>query len=100
MTFTRNRSDTNGVGTPDAAEVGMTPVDPLFREAAGDHGARADGVVPAVRLGSRTTIISRRAPCPGATTCRGCAGKHGCAAAGFSSISTTAARTPAARAAR
>src|SRR5204863_4354716 len=30
MTFTRNRSDTTGVGTPDAADVGMTAVDPLF----------------------------------------------------------------------
>src|SRR3954447_13459311 len=30
ITFTRNRSDTDGVGTPGAAEVGMTAVDPLF----------------------------------------------------------------------
>jgi hypothetical protein len=30
VTFTRNRSDTNGVGIPDASEVGMTAVDPLF----------------------------------------------------------------------
>lgn len=30
MTFTRNRSDTTGVGIPGAAEVGMTAVDPLF----------------------------------------------------------------------
>ncbi len=30
MTFTRNRSDTHGAGTPDASAVGMTPVDPLF----------------------------------------------------------------------
>lgn len=30
MAFTRNRSDTNGVGTPSASEVGMTAVDPLF----------------------------------------------------------------------
>lgn len=28
--FTRNRTDTNGVGTPTAAQVGMTPADPLF----------------------------------------------------------------------
>ncbi len=32
MTFTRNRTDTNGVGTPSAAQVGMTAVDPLFPE--------------------------------------------------------------------
>ena len=30
MTFTRNRTDTNGVGTPSAAQVGMRAVDPLF----------------------------------------------------------------------
>lgn len=30
MTFTRNRTDTHGVGTPSAAEVGMTAVDPLL----------------------------------------------------------------------
>jgi hypothetical protein len=30
MTFTRNRTDTTGVGTPSAAQVGMTAVDPLF----------------------------------------------------------------------
>ncbi len=30
MAFTRNRTDTNGVGTPDASQVGMTAVDPLF----------------------------------------------------------------------
>jgi hypothetical protein len=29
-TFTRNRTDTNGVDTPGAQQVGMTPVDPLF----------------------------------------------------------------------
>lgn len=33
VTFTRNRSDTNGVGTPDASDVGMTAVDPLFPQA-------------------------------------------------------------------
>jgi hypothetical protein len=32
MTFTRNRSDTNGVGTPSASQVGMTAVDPLFAQ--------------------------------------------------------------------
>lgn len=32
MTFTRNRTDTNGVGTPGASQVGMTAVDPLFPE--------------------------------------------------------------------
>ena len=32
MTFTRNRTDTHGVGTPSASQVGMTPVDPLFPE--------------------------------------------------------------------
>jgi hypothetical protein len=32
MTFTRNRTNTHGVGTPSAAEVGMTAVDPLFPE--------------------------------------------------------------------
>ena len=31
-TFTRNRTDTHGVGTPSASEVGMTAVDPLFPE--------------------------------------------------------------------
>jgi hypothetical protein len=30
VTFTRNRSDTSGVGTPAAAQAGMTPADPLF----------------------------------------------------------------------
>jgi hypothetical protein len=30
ITYTRNLSDTYGVGTPQASEVGMTPVDPLF----------------------------------------------------------------------
>ncbi len=30
VTFTRNRTDTHGVGTPGAADIGMTPVDPLF----------------------------------------------------------------------
>src|SRR5262249_43633463 len=30
MAFTRNRTDTNGVGTPAASEIGMTAVDPLF----------------------------------------------------------------------
>jgi hypothetical protein len=30
VAFTRNRTDTHGVGTPSAAEVGMTAVDPLF----------------------------------------------------------------------
>ena len=30
MAFTRNRTDTSGVGTPLASEVGMTAVDPLF----------------------------------------------------------------------
>ncbi len=30
VTFTRNRTDTHGVGTPTASEVGMTAVDPLF----------------------------------------------------------------------
>jgi hypothetical protein len=29
-TFTRNRSDTEGVGTPVASLIGMTPADPLF----------------------------------------------------------------------
>jgi hypothetical protein len=29
-TFTRNRSDTDGVGTPEARTAGMTPADPLF----------------------------------------------------------------------
>jgi hypothetical protein len=29
-TFTRNRSDTDGVGTPAASQFGMTPADPLF----------------------------------------------------------------------
>ncbi|MDR3703346.1 MAG: TonB-dependent receptor [Candidatus Sulfopaludibacter sp.] len=32
MTFTRNRTDTKGVGTPSAAQVGMTPVDAMFPE--------------------------------------------------------------------
>ena len=32
MAFTRNRTDTHGVGTPSAADVGMTAVDPLFPE--------------------------------------------------------------------
>ena len=30
MTYTRNRSDTFGVDTPEAAAFGITPVDPLF----------------------------------------------------------------------
>ena len=30
MTYTRNKSDTNGVGIPTAESVGMTAVDPLF----------------------------------------------------------------------
>jgi hypothetical protein len=30
VAFTRNRTDTHGVGTPAAEEVGMTAVDPLF----------------------------------------------------------------------
>ncbi len=30
MTFTRNRTDTHGVGIPAASDVGMTAVDPLF----------------------------------------------------------------------
>ncbi len=30
MAFTRNRTDTDGVDTPSAASLGMTPVDPLF----------------------------------------------------------------------
>ena len=30
MTYTRNKSDTDGVGIPTAASVGMTAVDPLF----------------------------------------------------------------------
>jgi hypothetical protein len=30
VAFTRNRTDTNGVGTPSAADLGMTAVDPLF----------------------------------------------------------------------
>ncbi len=30
MTFTRNHSDTRGIDTPNAAQIGMTPVDPLF----------------------------------------------------------------------
>jgi hypothetical protein len=32
MAFTRNRTDTHGVSTPSAAQVGMTAVDPLFPE--------------------------------------------------------------------
>jgi len=32
MAFTRNRTDTHGVATPSAPQVGMTPVDPLFPE--------------------------------------------------------------------
>src|ERR1035438_7918634 len=32
MAFTRNRTDTHGVGTPSASQVGMTAVDPLFPE--------------------------------------------------------------------
>jgi hypothetical protein len=30
ITFTRNRSDTNGVDTPASSEIGIVPVDPLF----------------------------------------------------------------------
>lgn len=30
VTYTRNRSDTDGVGTPAASQAGMTPADPLF----------------------------------------------------------------------
>lgn len=33
MTYTRNRTDVVGVGTPDGASIGMTPVDPLFPQA-------------------------------------------------------------------
>ena len=100
MTFTRNRSDTNGVGHAGRGGGRNDGGRSAVPEAAGDHGAWADGLVPAVRLGPERQSLRDAHVLLGRQLCPGCTASSGCAAAGSSSTSTTAAPTPAARAAR
>ena len=97
MTFTRNRSDTNGVGTPGAAEFGMTAVDPLFAKppeitVLGPMGSfRLFGSDPNDNHFQTRTMS-------GGDNVSWVRGKQRLRAAGSSSISTTGAPTLAARA--
>ena len=99
MTFTRNRTDTNGVGTPSASQVGMTAVDPLFPQ---PPEITVLGPMGSFRLfGSdpNDNHFETRTWSWG-NNLRGSTASSACAAAGSSSISTTAGPIPAAPAAR